>query len=160
MPETFLSLGSNLGNRKQYIVRAEKLIEHEIGAIREKSSLYETEPWGFHHPANFYNKVLLVSTDLIIEQVWHRCLSIEKQLGRQREKNKYEARTIDIDILFYNDLILHTDTLQIPHPLLHLRKFVLEPLNEIMPDRIHPVIQKEIRQILHECIDRSFVRKL
>jgi deoxyguanosine kinase len=160
MPETYLSLGSNLGNRKTFINRALKIIPHEIGIILDKSSIYETEPWGFHHPANFYNQVLLVETLLTPTELLLQCLSIERQLGRQRQNNKYEARTIDIDILFYDDQILLQEGLQIPHPYLHLRKFVLEPLNEIAAGLLHPVLKKTIGKILESCQDHGKVVRL
>ena len=86
-----------------------------------------------------------------------QCLSIEKQLGRQRHKNKYEARTIDIDILFYGNQIINREELQIPHPYLHLRRFILEPLNEIAPDLIHPVMNKTTLQIMTDCQDNGKV---
>ena len=144
MPESYLSLGSNLGNKKVFIDRAEKLINREIGEIQKRSSLYETEPWGFYHPVNFYNKVVLVKTTLTPEELLSQCLAIERQLGRQREKSKYEARTVDIDILFYDKQIITSEALQIPHPYLHLRRFILEPLNEIAPTLQHPVVNKTI----------------
>lgn len=160
MPESYLSLGSNIGNRKFYLERAEKLILQEIGTVLKKSSLYETEPWGFHHPVNFYNKALHIKTDLLPEELLSRCLSIEKQLGRQRENNKYEARCIDIDILFYDNQIIDAENLKIPHPYLHIRKFVLEPLNEIASEFVHPLLNKEIHQLLNECVDRRNVIRI
>jgi 2-amino-4-hydroxy-6-hydroxymethyldihydropteridine diphosphokinase len=160
MPLCYISLGSNLGNRKQFIGKAEGCIQSEIGAILKKSSVYETEPWGFHHPVNFINRVLQVTTTLDPGIVLQKCLTIEKQLGRQRQQSKYEARTIDIDILFYEGDIIHSDDLQIPHPYLHLRRFILEPLNEIAPDLIHPGLIKPVSLLLSECIDKGNVVKL
>ena len=157
MTGSFLSLGSNLGNRKRAIEEAETLIDRQIGTIVKRSSLYETEPWGFHHPVNFYNKVMLVNTDLNPEELLSHCQSIEKFMGRQREMTKYEARIIDIDILLYGNEVFSNRKLQIPHPYLHLRKFILVPLNELMPSLIHPVLKKEIRQILAECRDKGMI---
>jgi 2-amino-4-hydroxy-6-hydroxymethyldihydropteridine diphosphokinase len=160
MPEAYLSLGSNLGNRKQYITKAELLIKDAIGVILKKSSLYETEPWGFHHPLNFYNRVLLVKTEADPVQLMSQCLQIEKQMGRQRQHSKYEARTIDIDILFYGDRVIATTDLQIPHPYLHLRKFILEPLCELTSDFIHPIFKKSVSQMLAECVDKGIISKI
>jgi 2-amino-4-hydroxy-6-hydroxymethyldihydropteridine diphosphokinase len=157
MPETYLSLGSNLGNRKFYIEKAEKLIASEIGKIKEKSSLYETEPWGFHHPGNFYNRVVQIETELTPDELLLQCFLVERQLGRVRQKSKYEARTIDIDILFYGNEVINIEGLTIPHPYLHLRRFVLVPLCEIAADLIHPVLHKTMRLILEECRDSGKV---
>jgi 2-amino-4-hydroxy-6-hydroxymethyldihydropteridine diphosphokinase len=160
MPETYLSLGSNLGNRKGYIEKAEKLLLSETGNIKSKSALFETEPWGFHHPANFYNRVLLLETRLTPEELLSQCLSVERQLGRERHKNKYEARTIDIDILFYGDEIINREGLKIPHPNLHLRRFILLPFCEIAPERVHPILHKTMERILEECRDNGKVIRL
>jgi 2-amino-4-hydroxy-6-hydroxymethyldihydropteridine diphosphokinase len=160
MPEVYLSLGSNLGNRKQYITKAEKLIKSSVGDILKKSSLYETEPWGFHHPVNFYNRVLLVKTEADPVQLMSQCLLIEKQMGRQRQQSKYEARIIDIDILFYEEQVITTNHLQIPHPYLHLRKFILEPLCELTSDFMHPTLKKTVSQLLVECIDKGNVSRI
>ncbi len=160
MPESFLSLGSNLGNRRYFIEKATELISREIGTVIKKSSLYETEPWGFHHPITFYNKVLLVNTNFCPEELLLHCLAIEVKLGRTRGKIKYEARYIDIDILFYDSLIYESEQLKIPHPYLHLRRFVLEPMNEISPEYIHPMKKQTIRHLLELCPDRTNVKKL
>jgi 2-amino-4-hydroxy-6-hydroxymethyldihydropteridine diphosphokinase len=160
MSESYLSLGSNIGNRKFFMEQAEKLIRIEIGSILKRSSLYETEPWGFHHPVNFFNRVLCINTELFPEALLSHCIEIEKQLGRKRENNKYEARCIDIDILFYGDQIVDSENLKIPHPYIHIRRFVLEPLNEIASELVHPILKKEIGQLLKECLDRGKVIRI
>jgi 2-amino-4-hydroxy-6-hydroxymethyldihydropteridine diphosphokinase len=160
MAEIYLSLGSNIEDRKLFINTAEQLIEQEIGDIKAKSSLYETEPWGFIHHVNFYNRVLQINTELLPQELLTICLQIEMKMGRIRSKNKYEARCIDIDILFYENQIVRTGKLSIPHPSLHLRKFILEPLFEIAPDFEHPVIHKRIRQLIEECDDSTGVIKI
>lgn len=146
----FLSLGSNQGDRLYYLQQAVDLISDRMGDIYQISSVYETPAWGFQ-ANHFLNAVLWVKTPLdpttVLEQAWQ----IEKQLGRTRKGQPgYRDRTLDIDLLFYEDQIIHNPTLQIPHPRLHLRNFVLVPLQEIAPDWIHPVFTKTITQLLED----------
>lgn len=154
-----LALGSNLGDRRGSLTKAEKLISQNIGSIIKKSSLYETAPWGFADQPFFLNCVLEVETTLKPTEIIHRILKIEKVMGRKRTF-KNAARIIDIDILFYNDLILKRTNLTIPHPAIQQRRFILEPLREMIPDRIHPVLQKKISQLAQECTDPLEVKKI
>ncbi len=154
-----LLLGSNLGDRLSNLNEAYNKISESTREILISSSIYETEPWGFQHKNLFLNQVLVVNTDLSPESLLHLLFNIEKELGRKRRQKSFQARIIDIDILFYDDLIISTNELEIPHPKLHERRFVLEPLNEILPYLIHPVLLKSVARLLKESKDPLLVRK-
>lgn len=144
-----LAFGSNLGDREEYILAAYRLLEEELGVLIKKSSFIETSPWGFESDNSFINSVAEFETQKTPLEALAICNKIEKELGRKRnpEHKGYQNRTIDIDILFYEDIILDTPTLKIPHPLIAERDFVLIPLKEILPNFIHPVLKKEIKDI-------------
>ena len=160
MSKAYLLLGSNIGNREYYFYEAEKHITHAIGRIVKESALYETEPWGLKSNDLFLNKALIVQTTFHPGKILEKILNIELKLGRQRTEIKYSSRTIDIDILFTDELIINTETLIIPHPQIANRRFVLIPLVEICPEFIHPVFNKTITQLLLECKDELEVRKV
>jgi 2-amino-4-hydroxy-6-hydroxymethyldihydropteridine diphosphokinase len=160
MNTTYLIFGSNLGDRLKLIEEATQLVEKNIGRISKKSSMYDTEPWGFVHENTFLNQVICVETNLTPHGLLGATKKIESSLGRIREKVQYTARTIDIDILLYNDLVLKTDDLQIPHPKMAERRFVLEPLIEIAANQEHPILKKTIRQLLDECKDEMKVKRI
>ena len=160
MNQVYLLTGCNLGDRHGLLERAKKIIVEKIGEIDKESSIYETAPWGFESEQDFLNQVIYVSTDLSPKEVLNKCLEIENELGRVRQSEHYSSRTIDIDILFYNDEIINEQVLIIPHERLHKRRFTLEPLVEIAPDLIHPVIKKSLSDILKECNDNSEVRRI
>lgn len=161
MIKVFLSLGSNLGNRKENLAKVILEIDKNIGHISVLSGIYETTAWGFQSENNFLNQVIIVMTDLEPSQLINRCLDIERIMGRERgEPGKYESRIIDIDILFYGESIVKEDNLVIPHPHLQNRRFILEPLNEIASYLIHPLLGKTISMLLEECTDIGTVKKL
>jgi 2-amino-4-hydroxy-6-hydroxymethyldihydropteridine diphosphokinase len=160
MALVYLSLGSNIGNRKSYICQAESLIIKNIGDIINASQLYETEPWGTKHPEWFLNKVISVETGLTAFQILDQIHIIESDLGRVHKDKRYAPRTIDIDILLIEKMILNETNLIIPHPLIRERKFVLEPLAEIAGQLIHPLLNKSIQQMFNECTDKSVVKKV
>ncbi|HEY4786324.1 MAG TPA: 2-amino-4-hydroxy-6-hydroxymethyldihydropteridine diphosphokinase [Bacteroidales bacterium] len=153
-----LILGSNLGDRFKYLQEARLHIDETIGSPIIISSIYETEPWGFTHENLFLNQVIQVNTALGPFEVLDKIQKIETKLGRERGNERYTARTIDIDILFYDDLIINTPKLTIPHIEMSGRRFVLEPLAEIVPMMVHPVYLKTVRELLTECEDRCKVR--
>lgn len=153
-----LLLGGNLGDRFQNIINAVNAIKEFIGSIQKKSSLYETAAWGITDQPHFLNQVVVVHTILSAQQVIEKILFIEKQLGRERLV-KMGPRIIDIDILFYDDTIIEEENLIIPHPRLQERKFVLEPLNELIPNYIHPILNKSVKVLLQECTDTLNVKK-
>ncbi len=156
----YLLLGSNLGKKKDIMTQALSAIESEIGAIQNKSGIYTTEPWGFDSKNEFLNMVVRVSTQHSPGQVLENIHKIESRFGRIRNTEPgYVSRTLDIDILFYDDLMLETAGLVIPHPRLHERRFALEPLAEIAQEMLHPVFQKSIAELLCECKDDLKVQK-
>lgn len=159
MIDVFLLLGSNLGNREEYLQKAIDLIETEIGVVTQISSVYETEAWGKTDEPNYLNQVVRVNTQLSARQVLEKVLEIETRMGRVREK-KWGSRIIDVDILFYGRNIINEPGLIVPHPELHNRKFTLEPLNELVPDLQHPVLKKSIFQLKSELKDNLIVKKL
>lgn len=159
MFNTYILLGSNLGDSKKYIADAILEIEKNIGTIQSKSSLYQTAAWGNNDQPDFINQVLHVKTKLQPEELLNAVLSIEKVLGRERLE-KWGSRTIDIDILLIDDLVLNTANLFVPHPFMHLRKFTLLPLNEIASEIIHPQLLKSISELLIELDDDLSVNKL
>ncbi len=160
MNSIFLLLGSNLGDSVAYLEKAREHIASSIGRLVEKSSLYQSPPWGFDHKNDFMNQVLIVESELSPTQLLSQVLNIETILGRQRfYSSSYEARVIDIDILFFNDESITTSNLVIPHPRLHERRFTLVPLHELYPDFIHPQLKVTVSELLNQCSDRSVVRK-
>ena len=158
MKHAYLLTGGNLGNRTENLFEASRLIDEKAGRIITKSGLYETAAWGKTSQPDFLNQALCIETELDANALLDCLLSIEKQLGRIRQE-KYDARTIDIDILFFDEEIIHKENLVIPHPHLQNRRFVLEPLNEIAPGFIHPLLQKNIATLLLECDDPLNVKK-
>ncbi len=159
MNKAYLLTGGNEGDRFLHMQQARTNIELICGQLLLVSSIYETAPWGKTDQPDFLNQVLLINTVFSPEELLKGILSIEEKGGRKRTI-KNAPRTIDIDILFYNDLILEKPGLTIPHPRIAIRRFVLEPLNEISPEFIHPVIGKTIRELLLECKDELGVKKI
>jgi 2-amino-4-hydroxy-6-hydroxymethyldihydropteridine diphosphokinase len=155
MHQAFLLLGSNLGDQKINLDDAAKHLLSRVGKIIKRSSVYLTEPWGFSHCNYFLNQVLILETELNPEQLLLENLSIEKEMGRERLSENYTARIIDIDILFFDELVVNLPNLKIPHPHLHKRKFTLVPLEEIAPDLIHPVLMLSCSNLLNKCTDAS-----
>ncbi|MEO5649900.1 MAG: 2-amino-4-hydroxy-6-hydroxymethyldihydropteridine diphosphokinase [Ginsengibacter sp.] len=152
MNTIFLITGGNIGDRKINLERAAILIEKNIGSIIQSSSIYETEAWGNTGQSSFYNQVHIVETNLRAEILMETILKIEKEMGRIRTI-KNAARIIDIDILFFNDEIINTRNVTVPHIEIPNRRFVLSPLNELSPSFIHPALKKSIRELFSECKD-------
>lgn len=156
---TFLLLGSNLGNRAAYLQEAIVLIAKQIGKVVSKSDLYETAAWGKTDQPGFLNQAVEVATGLTPLEVLHGVLNIEKTLGRVRDE-KWGARVIDIDVILYgNEVVAIANELQIPHPEMQNRKFVLAPLAQIAPNVIHPILKQSISEILKESDDPLVVKK-
>ncbi len=159
MNRAYIGLGSNLGNREYYLRQALKAIGSSAGHIVACSSVYETEAWGFSGRM-FLNMVVVADTPLLSVELLEAIMMIEKKLGRSRKGERYTSRTIDLDILLFNNEIINEHDLVIPHPLMHKRNFVLIPFCEIAPDVIHPVFKKSMNLLLKECDDNKPVRKL
>ena len=154
MHTIFLLLGGNVGDRFNYLYNAKLEIEKSVGKCVNQSEIYETTPWGFRHDTPFLNQLLIVETLLQPNQLINEIIDIEQTLGRSRTNIQWQERTIDIDILFYDNLIIKNDYLEIPHHRIAERKFVLTPLSEVTPDFIHPVYHKTVRRLLAECNDQ------
>ncbi len=162
METVYLCLGGNVGDTHDYLNRAIGLIESQIGTIAQSSGIYQSEPWGLECSQWFLNQVVAVETELEPHAVLEHCLQIESELGRTRSGNGngYEPRTIDIDIIFFGHQIISLPDLQVPHPLMHQRNFVLRPLCDVAADFVHPVFRKTVHQILAECDDNAIVKQL
>lgn len=154
----YLLIGGNIGDRMANLQKAKEWIEKKIGHILKESAIYETEAWGNQNQPSFLNQAIIAKSQVSASQTMEAILEIEKQMGRQRNQ-KFDPRTIDIDILFYNDAIINEHHLTIPHPEIQNRKFVLIPLKEIAPLFIHPVLRKTITHLLQECTDPLEVNK-
>lgn len=153
------SLGSNLGDKLEYLQKAVYSLTEVFGEALLMSSVYETEGWGVENHPTYLNAVICFNTLMSPEEVLEKILDIEKKQGRVRVPGSVVPRTIDIDLLFYGDIILKKENLIIPHPLLKYRKFVLLPLAEIMGDYLHPELGVSINELLERCEDRSGVNK-
>ena len=156
MNEVYLQLGSNIGERLDNLNQSIKIITERIGNVLEKSSVYESTPWGVENQRNFLNQVIFVKSNFDPYTILDLVLQIEKDMGRVRIE-KWGERIIDIDILFIDDFIIESENLCIPHEFIAKRKFVLQPMCEIAPDFIHPKLNKTISQLLEECIDEEKV---
>ncbi len=160
MAKVILLTGSNLGDRFTYLNDSLLEISKTVGVLVMQSSLYESKPWGFESDNPFLNQVLVIETNLLPHVVLKEINIIEKELGRVRLEEGYSDRVVDIDILFYDDKIIDTIDLIIPHARLHERRFTLEPLMEIMPDFIHPKLNKTIIELVDLCSDKEVPVKL
>lgn len=154
--------GSSQGNKHQIIKEAIDILSSKVGRVSMASSFYETAPWGFKCKENFLNQIVVFETVLSPQGFLVHCLATEKQLGRVRSNDipRYTSRPIDIDILFYDSLILNTQELIIPHPRMCARNFVLTPLAEILPGFVHPVTGKTISELWAACPDKLPVKKM
>lgn len=182
MKEIFILLGSNRGNREEYLAMALEMIASEDVRVVRYSSVYESPPWGFDDQVSFLNQAAELETALTAEQLMPYLHAIEARLGRVRpsggcgctvsftgltdtpqsakKANGYDGRTMDIDILFYGNRLVFTEDLMIPHPRLHERRFTLMPMEELAPQFQHPVLKRSISELIALCSDTSRVIKL
>ncbi len=157
--KVYLLLGSNMNAPEKQLKLATQAINKKIGQVVRSSAVYETAAWGKTNQPAFLNQVLILETPHDPFALMNIILSIEQHMGRIRQQ-KYAARIIDIDILFYGKEIINGEQLIIPHPLMNQRKFVLTPLHELSPRFLHPVFKQTIHQLLKECPDKLSVNKL
>ena len=158
VPNAFLSLGSNLGDRAKNLADAAKRIER-FALVQKRSSLYETEPVGVREQPWFLNCVLQIETELEPVELLHALLNVERAMGRERNVPK-GPRNIDIDLLLYDDQIINTAELTLPHPAMHERRFALQPLAEIAPGALHPTLRKTAFQLLKTLAQGEQVRRI
>lgn len=144
----YLGLGTNIGNKRRNLITAAALLAERVGDVLALSGFYETEPWGFESNNRFLNAAVKLNTDYSPQELLVITQQIEKELGRTEKSNgTYHDRMIDIDILLYDDEVLQTPELVLPHPLMHERKFVMEPLAEIAPFVQHPIFKESIMDL-------------
>ena len=156
---SYILLGSNMGDKLTLLNNAIEIIGSRCGKVIKKSSLYESEPWGFDAEQNFINQAICVETELSAHELLRELLSIEIELGRDRSRHyeTYVSRPIDLDVIYYGDMINDDEDLILPHPRLQLRRFVLEPLCEIASDFVHPVLKRTNIELRDVCPDTSDV---
>ena len=157
MNQAFILLGTNLGDKRANLQQAISSISANSISIVSYSDIYETAAWGNTNQDNFYNQVIEVKTELSANDLLQTLLQIETQMGRVRNQ-KWEARIIDLDILYFNHEIIDTENLKVPHPNLDVRRFTLAPLVQIAPEFLHPVFNKSNTALLENCSDNSEVK--
>jgi 2-amino-4-hydroxy-6-hydroxymethyldihydropteridine diphosphokinase len=157
MNQAFVLLGGNQGDVASTFERARQMIASRAGKITACSSLYQSQAWGFESDDPFLNQVLEVASGHHAPGLMRELLQIEEDLGRMRKEGVMSSRTIDIDLLFFNQEVIDQPGLQVPHPRLHLRRFTLLPLAELAPELIHPIMGKTIEQLLESCPDQGHV---
>lgn len=153
MASVYLGLGTNIGNKRKNMVTAAALLAERAGDVLSLSSFYETEPWGFDSENTFLNAALELETSCSLMELLRLTQQIEREMGRtQKSDGSYHDRIIDIDILLYGNEIIHTEELVVPHPLMQQRLFVMQPLAEIAPSLVHPVLQKSMYELYMELL--------
>ena len=156
--QVILSLGSNQGNRLETIQSCIDLIHSEVATVVKVSKIYETPAWGFESEP-FYNAAILIHTTKSAQKILNQVLKVEKKLGRVRSKDSgYQARIIDVDIIAFDEEIISTETLQVPHPLMQNRKFVLQPMSDLGLNWEHPILKKSVSQLLAQTEDKSEIK--
>ena len=155
--QAYLLLGGDKGDRLENISKAITRIASLSESAPLQSDIFESDPWGFESSLKFLNVALIITTKLDSDRLLAELLEIERELGRKRDANinSYSSREMDIDIIFYNNDIIDSEKLIIPHPRMYQRRFVLEPLNQIASQYIHPILNKSIKELLEECPDKS-----
>jgi 2-amino-4-hydroxy-6-hydroxymethyldihydropteridine diphosphokinase len=152
MHKAYILLGSNRGRRRDYLNKAKRMVAANSGIILKESSIYETAAWGKTDQKAFLNQVIVITTDLAAEKLMQSLLDIEQQLGRIRTE-KFGPRTIDLDILFFDELVMKSKLVTLPHPAIQDRRFVLVPLAELSPKKMHPVYKQTVTSLLKKCTD-------
>jgi 2-amino-4-hydroxy-6-hydroxymethyldihydropteridine diphosphokinase len=158
MHHVFLSLGSNVGNREANLKHAVLFLKQK-NQLLHISSVYETAPWGNADQANFLNQIVEMTSDFKPAELLVYIKEVELEMGREPDDVRYQPRVIDIDILFYEHIIVTSQTLMIPHPHIHERRFILVPMVEIAPKFVHPVLGRTMKELLERCVDNLEVKK-
>ncbi|MBS7342315.1 MAG: 2-amino-4-hydroxy-6-hydroxymethyldihydropteridine diphosphokinase [Parabacteroides sp.] len=154
MALVYLGLGTNIGNKRKNMVTAAALLAERAGDVLSLSSFYETEPWGFASENTFLNAALELETDCSPMELLRLTQQIEREMGRtQKSDGSYHDRIIDIDILLYGNEVVHHEDLVVPHPLMQQRLFVMQPLVEIAPSLVHPILQKSMYDLYMDLLD-------
>lgn len=158
----YILFGSNMGDKEALFAQACLLINNRCGQVVRVSAAYESEPWGFEAEEWFLNRVIVVETEKTPEELLQQLLDIERELGRVRhpEIQGYTSRTVDLDLLYFGQRVINTDSLTVPHPRLHLRRFALVPMCEVAPEWVHPVFGLTQQELLQQCPDECIVRMM
>ena len=160
MEATYLLLGSNIGDRMDFLRQGVDLLCRDAGSMVAVSSIYESEPWGFDDPCWFLNQVAALKTDLAPRCLLEITQRIEQSLGRRRTHSEYQSRTMDIDILLYGNHVIISPELVVPHPRMTERMFALQPMAELAPDMQHPVLHQTMAYLRERCVDKKRVRRI
>ena len=159
MHQVVLLLGGNIDNSLQKFNKTTDLLKENVGTVLQQSQYYSSSAWGYQSKHEFVNLAVIINTSLSPEETLRQCLTIEQILGRKHHTpHHYADRTMDIDIIFYDDIVMDTPLLQIPHPRMQIRNFVLTPLAEICPQKLHPVLHKTVRELKNLCRDKATVK--
>lgn len=160
MNKVALSLGSNLGDRKENIKKAVNLLENKFKTKFKKSPVYETPPLYYNGPEFFYNCCVVFETELSPDKIFEVTSSVEEEIGRTKKRLRNVPRLVDVDVILIGDNIIANDKITVPHPGMQDRLFVLKPLSEIAKNFVHPVVQLTVGDLLYECPDKSKIKKL
>jgi 2-amino-4-hydroxy-6-hydroxymethyldihydropteridine diphosphokinase len=156
----YLCIGGNLGERETNLEEAIDFIGFNFGDVVAVSSIYESEPWGMSDVPNFLNQVVHLQSELTDKELLVEIADLEEFFGRERSSQGYVSREMDIDVLFIDEEVISTEALQVPHPRISERRFVLEPLAEIAPEFIHPELKQSVEVLLKACSDKGKVTRL
>jgi len=156
----YLCIGGNLGEREANLEEALEFIDFNFGDVVGVSSMYESEPWGMSDVPNFLNQVVHIQSELTDKELLEEIADLEEFFGRERSSQGYVSREMDIDVLFIDEEVISTEALQVPHPRISERRFVLEPMAEIAPEFIHPELKQAVEVLLKACSDKGKVTRL